>query len=259
MDKKKVISDQWSTNMSNIQYILLLSISLIIIWKQPSIFAKIINIKDQKPISTDLTRVPISEYPLSCDLPTTRFNPANGMVFCYPSSGGLWMTSLDAVLLQYLEIDRFNVSHRSKDQAAEDAFCSSLRLFGGQWVSSSRLNYWTYDACWKMESLHYSRASTTISWFVGLPSSGGVFVWDWKGEPQTIKDMNKLRDLWSKLDLTLSMDEYAMVLQNAGAQYCPDVGNCPALEDLKFEPGEWKSEIRKRKREKEREQIIWFS
>lgn len=36
--------------------------------------------------------------------------------------------SLDAFLLQYLGVDRFNVSRCSQNQAAEDAFCSSLRL-----------------------------------------------------------------------------------------------------------------------------------
>lgn len=36
--------------------------------------------------------------------------------------------SLDAFLLQYLGVDRSNVSHCSQDQATEDAFCNSLRL-----------------------------------------------------------------------------------------------------------------------------------
>lgn len=171
------------------------------------------------------------------------------------------MTSLDAVLLQYLGVDRFNVSHRSQDQAVEDTFCNSLRLFGGRWVSPSWLNYWTYDACWRMEWLDYTRASVTIQRFIGLPSSGGVLVWDRDVEMRTMKERDNMYNLWRKLDLVLSMDEYAMVLRDAGAQYCPDVGNCPALEDLTFEPGEWKREIRKRKWEKVREQmeqIIWF-
>lgn len=253
------------SNMFNLRHILLLSASLIIIWKQPSIFVNITNAKNQQPTSTDLTSVPIGAYPLSCDPPTTRFNLDMGRVFCYPSSGGVWMKSLDAVLLQYLGVDRFNVSHRSQDQAVEDAFCNSLRLFGGRWVSSSRLNYWTYDACWRMEWLQYTRPSFTIRRFVGLPSSGGVFVFDWDDETQSRKKSNQVDYLRNKLELVLSMDEYAMVLRNAGAQYCPDVGHCPALEDLAFEPGEWARLIHQRKWERviqqrkwDREQIIWF-
>ncbi|KAF4987293.1 hypothetical protein FDECE_15495, partial [Fusarium decemcellulare] len=41
-----------------------------------------------------------------CPLPTTRYSIHTGQAACYPSSGGIWMSELDALELQYLDIDR---------------------------------------------------------------------------------------------------------------------------------------------------------
>lgn len=47
-----------------------------------------------------------------CPLPTTRYSIHTGQVACYPSSGGIWMSELDALELQYLGIDRFLSTER---------------------------------------------------------------------------------------------------------------------------------------------------
>lgn len=168
------------------------------------------------------------------------------------------MTSLTAVELGYLGIDRFNTSYRSPDQTAENAFCNTLRLFGGRWMNSSWLNYWTYGNCWRMEHLHTTRTDFAISRYVGFPSRGGVYVleldfdWRWGDRIERVK-LEVEHKVKRQFQFILSMDEQAMVLQNAGARYCPDVWDCPALRDMKVEPRKWKQQ-----REKElEEQIIW--
>ena len=246
--------------MFNLRYILpSLITSLTIIWIQPSS----ILAESQKSTGADIIPVPISAYPLGCDPPTLRFNPdqsdfLRNVVYCYPSSGGAWIASLTAVELSYLGIDRFNTSYRSPDQTAENAFCNTLRLFGGRWVNPSWINYWTYSDCRRMEILDYTRTDFTISRYVGFPSRGGVYVleldfdWRWGDRIEPVK-FEVERKVKRQLQLILSMDEQAMALQNAGARHCPDIWDCPALRDINIEPNKW---VQHRKKELE-EQIIW--
>ena len=250
--------------MFNLRYILpSLITSLTIIWIQPSwIQPSSIFAESQKSTGADIIPVPISAYPLGCDPPTLRFNPNQSpflkTVYCYPSSGGAWIASLTAVELSYLGIDRFNTSYRFPDQTAENAFCNTLRLFGGRWVNPSWINYWTYSDCRRMEILDYTRTDFTISRYVGFPSRGGVYVleldfdWRWGDRIEPVK-FEVERKVKRQLQLILSMDEQAMALQNAGARHCPDIWDCPALRDINIEPNKW---VQHRKKELE-EQIIW--
>ena len=55
----------------------------------------------------------------------------------WPSTGGIYrITDADAVVLDFLQLDRFSETPRSESAEEEDAFCWRLCMIGARWWSS---------------------------------------------------------------------------------------------------------------------------
>ncbi|KAL4937097.1 hypothetical protein BDV06DRAFT_203620 [Aspergillus oleicola] len=170
-----------------------------------------------------------------CPLPTTRYSIHTGQAACYPSSGGIWMSELDALELQYLHLDRFSSTERPDvPKEEEDAFCHKLRLFGGGWYSPDPEGR-DLDVGGECHALDEFDPIVSTVRKVGVPSDEneeGVWVLD------VDEDTGIFPDGIFAVRNALSMDERVQALVKLGAVYCADVEECSLLVDLQLEPWE---------------------
>lgn len=170
-----------------------------------------------------------------CPLPTTRYSIHTGQAACYPSSGGIWLSDLGPLELQYLGIDRFSSTERpdwSKEQ--EDDFCHKLRRFGGEWHNPDPEGRDLYigGECHELYE-NAPIASTTRK--VGIPSDeNDKGAWVLNVDEETGRFPNEIVIVKN----ALTMDERVQALIRLGAVYCVDVGDCSLLGDLKLKPCE---------------------
>ncbi len=168
-----------------------------------------------------------------CALPTTtRYSIHTGQTTCYPSSGGIWMSDLGPVELQYLGINRFNTTLRSPYQVEEDIFCRELRKFGGAWYNpKSGKELLVGGYCHELDEF---KPVYSVMRAVGFDGGRGGGVWVLGVEQGTGRfpaGMLAVRN-------ALTMEERCMALRNLGAVYCADVAGCDLLGDLTKEPYE---------------------
>ncbi|RSL87556.1 hypothetical protein CEP52_015493 [Fusarium oligoseptatum] len=170
-----------------------------------------------------------------CPLPTTRYSIHTGQAACYPSSGGIWVSELDALELQYLGIDRFSSTERPDvPKEEEDAFCHKLRLFGGGWYNPNHEGR-NLNVGGECHALDEFDPIVSIVRKIGVPSDEndeGVWVLD------VDKDTGIFPDGIIAVRNALSMDERVQALVKLGAVYCADIKECRLLMDLKLEPWE---------------------
>ncbi|KAE8363659.1 hypothetical protein BDV27DRAFT_129645 [Aspergillus caelatus] len=161
----------------------------------------------------------------NCSLPTARYDISTGRAACYPSSGGIWMTELSALELQYLNINRLNSSERSRDRDEENHFCEQLRPFGGSWYPSHLSGgLWIDGRC---SELHKLEPAFSVSRRIGYPGGGGV----WGLDRELSTSDTAVRN-------ALTMEERCIVLEKLGAIFCRDMKCCSALTDLSKEAHE---------------------
>ncbi|KAF7594439.1 hypothetical protein BBP40_009261 [Aspergillus hancockii] len=169
--------------------------------------------------------------PNNCSLPTTRYDINSGQAACYPSSGGIWMTIIGPLELQYLDINRFESTERSWDQAEEDRLCRELRKFGGEWYKPE-----SGDELWSsMEKRGCTEVHKWASIFkiyreVGFPEERGILVLT------VSKETGRYPKGTLALRNALTMEERCRVLERLGAVFCEDIASCPVLSDLRKEP-----------------------
>ncbi|KAH7133018.1 hypothetical protein EDB81DRAFT_807478 [Dactylonectria macrodidyma] len=170
-----------------------------------------------------------------CPLPTTRYSIHTGQAACYPSSGGIWVSELDALELQYLDIDRFSSTERPDvPKEEEDAFCHKLRLFGGGWYNPNHEGR-DLDVGGQCHALDEFDPIVSTVRKIGVPSDEndeGVWVLD------VDEDTGIFPDGIIAVRNALSMDERVQALVKLGAVYCADVKECRLLVDLQLEPWE---------------------
>ncbi|KAL4951890.1 hypothetical protein BDW69DRAFT_168983 [Aspergillus filifer] len=170
-----------------------------------------------------------------CPLPTTRYSIHTGQTACYPSSGGIWLSELGPLELQYLGLDRFSSTERpdvSKEE--EDAFCHKLRLFGGEWHNPDPEGKDLYIGG-ECHELHEKAPIASITREVGIPSDEmdkGVWVLN------VDEGTGRFPDGIGIVKNALTMEERVQVLISLGAVYCADVEECSLLGDLKLRPRE---------------------
>ncbi|RSL39075.1 hypothetical protein CEP53_014339 [Fusarium sp. AF-6] len=170
-----------------------------------------------------------------CPLPTTRYSIHTGQAACYPSSGGIWVSELDALELQYLGIDRFSSTERPDvPKEEEDAFCHKLRLFGGGWYNPNHEGR-DLNVGGECHALDEFDPIISIVRKIGIPSDeNGEGVWVLHVD----EDTGIFPDGIIAVRNALSMDERVRALVKLGAVYCADVKECHLLVDLKLEPWE---------------------
>lgn len=170
-----------------------------------------------------------------CPLPTTRYSIHTGQAACYPSSGGIWLSELDALELQYLGIDRLSSTERPDvPKEEEDAFCHKLRLFGGGWYNPNHEGR-DLDVGGECHTLDEFDPIVSTVRKVGVPSNDndqGVWVLN------VDEDTGIFPDGIIAVRNALSMDERVQALVKLGAVYCADVKECRLLVDLQLEPWE---------------------
>ncbi|KAI9150628.1 FAD-dependent monooxygenase asL4 [Paramyrothecium foliicola] len=170
-----------------------------------------------------------------CPLPTYRYSIQTGLAACYPSSGGIWMSDLDAVELQYLEIDRFSSTERPDiSQEEEDAFCHKLRLFDGGWYKPDPEGR-DLGRGGHCSALDEYFPIVLVERKVGVPSDEnekGVWILN------VDEDTKRFPDGFAAVMNALNMDERVQALVKLGAVYCADIEDCSLLADLRLEPWE---------------------
>ncbi|PGG99366.1 hypothetical protein AJ79_08560 [Helicocarpus griseus UAMH5409] len=166
---------------------------------------------------------------------THRFDSATGNVACWPSTGGIWVSSLHPVEVQYLSIDRFSVVERSSEQEEEDRFCQMLRIFGASWwdLSPDRITYDFPTALPRpIKPLIEIKRKTCVK-------EDGYLILDTFDRAVPLPDR-----LMGELRLTLNMKERCDVLNKWGAVFCEDTG-CASFKNQPEEihkPG-WKPDM----------------
>jgi len=80
-------------------------------------------------------------------------------------------TSVHAVELQYIGVDRFHVTELSANATQEDEFCMKLRKIGGKWWE----DYYDYDQATGYKVRPMYREEREIL-FLGWPEDGGVWL-----------------------------------------------------------------------------------
>ncbi|KAJ5086516.1 hypothetical protein NUU61_007823 [Penicillium alfredii] len=192
----------------------------------------------QSPLSPDTDSSSGSDSTASpthnCLLPITRYDIYTGQVACYPSSGGIWMAELGPLELQHLNINRFESTERSWNQADEDKFCDQLRPFGGSWYTQSADDLWVGGEC---HELHEFEPALSIHRQIAFPENGGVWVLAIEGDALFPPGMATVRN-------ALTMEERCKALEKLGAVFCADLTKCSALQDLSQQPSQL---VRKKK------------
>ncbi|KAI9926230.1 hypothetical protein ASPWEDRAFT_624217 [Aspergillus wentii DTO 134E9] len=233
---------------------------LAIIWHRPSSITDVSKITPDNPDQQSPQTEPVNppsafkQKHQTCPSPTDRYNPTGEtqVVSCYPSTGGIWMTHLSPVELDYLNIDRFTPSSRSGRQAEEDDFCDRLRIFGGKWASQSTVDRHMAGTCPVSARALLSDYDFEIFRKVGFPSRGGVTVFNY----DHLHPLTEIDGMMRRLANMRTMEEQALVLEEHEGRWCDDVDNCPSLVDLWMQPRDKEKE--KEAREKLKEPTIWI-
>lgn len=160
----------------------------------------------------------------------------------WPSVGGIIVAeSRSSAELDYLEVDRFEVTRRASDQAEEDEFCKKLRKVGGKWWEDHF--EWYMATQMKLRMLYPDEREIL---YLGWPEKGGVWVLRWdnirsKTGPSTTRVFN-----------AHTMEERCRGIQLSGGTFYENPTDCkyvrPLLEsfgehrprkDLTIEDGGW--------------------
>ncbi|OJJ08895.1 hypothetical protein ASPVEDRAFT_48025 [Aspergillus versicolor CBS 583.65] len=198
---------------------------LLLIYRPAAVFSGPKKIAEATQISIKPNTGPQDD----CELPTTRYSIYTGQTACYPSSGGIWVSDLGPVELQYLGINRFNTTLRSLYQVEEDMFCRELRKFGGGWYNpKSGKELLVGGYCHEIDEF---KPVYSIVRAIGFEQGGGVWV---LGAERT----GRFPAGMVAVGNALNMAERTMALRSLGAVYCADVVGCGLLEDLSKEPYE---------------------
>jgi hypothetical protein len=162
---------------SLVKVLVILFFGAILIWTFQRPFSRGLSDYTRAAEEPDLfAGIPQNGQPpdITCHISTTRYKIQTGMTACYPSSGGIWLADLGRMELHYLEINRFDSTERSWNEAEEDQFCHELRKFGGDWYDPKSPNdLWVGGEC---SDISEFEPVFSIDRKVAFPAGGGVWV-----------------------------------------------------------------------------------
>jgi hypothetical protein len=146
----------------------------------------------------------------------TSFGAGPGTsVYGWPSKGGLYvLASCDGVELDFLQLDRFNVTSRSQDPAEEDAHCANMRKLGATWFES--------EEAYILSALQRSRPQKRVL-FVGWPSTGGVWVLKTTYTEASSRGLGRIKN-------ALSMEERCQAIERLGGIFYADPKDWQSLD-----------------------------
>lgn len=123
-----------------------------------------------------------------------------------------------------LGIDRFQDTDRALEQADEDAFCTSLRMYGASfWELPPQ---WPENINWCEDIDACVEPAKKVSLEVGFPASGGVWMLD------TSQGWDGLYPKNLGLRSALTMDERCEVIKNLGGRFCENIQVCTEMAAL---------------------------
>jgi hypothetical protein len=133
--------------------------------------------------------------------------------------GGIWSTELEPVDLEFLDLDRFKDTPKSKNPDEEDEFCDKLRKFGPSWHENEA--WYTYDIVgydgllgFPLESPPRRKRGPRV--FYGYPSTGGLWVF------KLVHEKEEARIGIGKFSNVLNMDERSKVIEMFGGTFYSD-------------------------------------
>lgn len=136
----------------------------------------------------------------------------------WPSTGGIYvLESCDGVELQFLGLDRFNITLRSEDPTDEDMHCANMRKLGATW--------WTSEYAYNEKHLLNPEGPDLVERvvIVGWPTSGGVWVLGVNYEEAIRRGVGKIKNAFS-------MEERCRLIKMLGGVFYANPGECPDLD-----------------------------
>ncbi|KAK1449961.1 hypothetical protein CMEL01_07297 [Colletotrichum melonis] len=143
----------------------------------------------------------------------------------WPSHGGIFfLDDCVGVDLEFLQLDRFEPTLRSEDQAEEDAHCLRMRMLGAVW----------FDSEYPRELEDYSKlgdypitSRRSDHVIAGYPSTGGAWVLRVFEEDGRSMGVGRIKN-------ARNMEERCSVIQKLGGVFYEDPFESPEL-DLRHE------------------------
>lgn len=146
----------------------------------------------------------------------TSFGAGPGtLVFGWPSKGGLYvLRGCGGVELDFLQLDRFNVTIRSQNPAEEDAHCANMRKLGATWFES--------EEAFLLSALQHSRPDRLVL-FAGWPLAGGVWVLKTTYAEASSRGLGRIKN-------ALNMEERCQAIEKLGGIFYADPKDCEHLD-----------------------------
>jgi hypothetical protein len=146
----------------------------------------------------------------------TDFGSGSGtLVSGWPSKGGIYiLQNCGGVELEFLDLDRFEVTPRSEDQAEENAHCDRMRKLGGTW--------WRYRDDFIRHAMN-SPTRDDLVFFAGWPLQGGVWVLKTTWLDAAKMGAGRIRNAFN-------MAERCREIERLGGTFYQDPKNCPDLD-----------------------------
>lgn len=135
----------------------------------------------------------------------------------WPSTGGFYILKCDGVELEFLGLDRFEPTPRSRDPAEEDAFCAKMRRLGPRWYRD--LGAEAAESLGGGERTDYMHVVKAFGW----PADGGVWALKMPEMDAYMKGKSRIRNAFS-------MDERCRQIEKLGGVFYSDPAKCPDLD-----------------------------
>ncbi|KAF2827969.1 hypothetical protein CC86DRAFT_369148 [Ophiobolus disseminans] len=159
-------------------------------------------------------------------------------IACWPSTGGVWIKHADLVDLNFLGLSRFLDTSRQFDQAAEDNFCTKLKMLGAEW--------WALPAQFE-DRKHLGEkqfaCDTLESCFEPDVANRWIIAWPEDSQSVCYVSISQAKEQDpARLYNAFDMQERCNMILSVGGEWCRCKAECPDIADLDWsfkDPGPW--------------------
>ena len=148
----------------------------------------------------------------------TAFGHRTTVVQGWPSTGGIYKISdADAVVLDFLQLDRFNETPRSDDPEEEDAFCRRLSMIGARWWSSEEES--EIPLPFKVRD---GKRVTMEKLWLGWPKAGGVWALSLDEHEGSKRGVGRIKNAINMEERCRAIEMLGGVFHSNGEAYLQD-------------------------------------